>query len=65
MEALNKSLWRSGSRIRMRPAARVAYGRNVIDIDSEAEETCHQASPREPGFTAGIAASSGGRSSAA
>ena len=50
--------------IGMRPAARVADGGNMVDVDPETQVTAHQASPREPGLMAGMAASSGGRSSA-
>jgi hypothetical protein len=49
----------------MRPAPRVADGGNMVDVDPETQVTAHQASPREPGLMAGMAASSGGRASAA
>ena len=45
-------------------AARVADRRDVVDVDAEAEAGERQAL-RLPGFTAGMAASSGGSSSAA
>jgi hypothetical protein len=44
-------------------AARVPDGRDVIDVDAEAEAR-GQAAARLPGFTAGIDASSGGTESA-
>ena len=44
-------------------AARVPDGRDVIDVDAEAQLPGHAAA-RLPGFTAGIAASSGGTASA-
>jgi hypothetical protein len=44
-------------------AARVPDGRDVIDVDAEAKPVA-QAAARLPGFTAGIAASSGGTASA-
>jgi hypothetical protein len=43
----------------MTASARVPDRRDVIDIDAEAEFPGHAAA-RLPGFTAGIAASSGG-----
>ena len=50
-------------RIGMRPAARVPDGRDVVDVDAEAQLAGHAAA-RLPGLTAGIAASSLGKSSA-
>jgi hypothetical protein len=44
-------------------AARVPDGRDVIDVDAEAEARRHAAA-RLPGLTAGIAASSAGTASA-
>ena len=49
--------------IGMITAARVPDGRDMVDIDAEAERPCHAAA-RLPGLTAGIAASSGGTASA-
>ena len=49
--------------IRMCPAARVPDGRDMVDIDAEAEASGHAAA-RLPGLIGGIAASSGGTASA-
>ena len=46
----------------MIPAARIANGCYVIDVHTKAQQACHQARPLEPGFTASIAARSGGKS---
>jgi hypothetical protein len=54
---------RRADRIGMITAARVADGRDVIDIHSEAQAT-GQAAARLPGLIAGIDASSGGSASA-
>jgi hypothetical protein len=43
-------------------APRVPDGRDVVDIDAEAE-VARQAAARLPGLTAGMAASSGGTAS--
>ncbi len=53
---------RSLGRVGMHAAARVAHGRDVIDVHSEASaDECHF-KPRDPGLIAGSFASSGGRS---
>ena len=52
-------------RIGMIPAARVPDRRDMVDIDAEAEVTVHGQALRLPGFTASLAASSGGSSSGA
>jgi hypothetical protein len=44
-------------------AARVPDGRDMVDIDAEAESVA-QAAARLPGLTAGMAASSGGSAQA-
>ena len=61
---------RRADRIGVRAAARVADGRDVVDVDAEPQRS-HRivlspppASARLPGLTAGIAASSGGSASA-
>ena len=51
-------------RIGMLPAACVADGRDMVDIDPKAEAACH-VTARLPGLTASVAASSGGNSSGA
>ena len=67
---------RRADRIGTGTAARIAHGRDMIDIDAEPQR-CHRvpflrefeadqaapASARLPGLTAGTAASSGGRAS--
>ena len=50
-------------RVGIAGAARVADGRDMVDVDAQAEAT-RQAAALLPGLTAGIAASSGGRSAA-
>ena len=55
---------RRAHRIRMRPAPCIPDCRNVIDIDAQAQHG-QAFSPRLPGLVAGMAASSGGRSSGA
>ena len=55
---------RGAHRIGMVAAARVPDGRDVIDIDAEAEAMPRQAAARLPGLIAGIAARSGGTASA-
>ncbi len=59
---------RGADRIGKVAAARVPYGRDVIDIHAEPEyfgaQALGQAAARLPGLTAGIAASSGGTASA-
>ena len=54
---------RRADRIGMIAAARVPDGRDMVDIDAEAEGAGHAAA-RLPGLIAGIAASSGGSASA-
>ena len=55
---------RGADRVGMVAAARVADGRDMVDVDAEAEPGAHHAAARLPGLTAGIAASSGGSASA-
>ena len=55
---------RSAHRIGVIAAARVPYGRDMVDIDAEAKTRAHAAA-RLPGLMGGIAASSGGTSSTA
>ena len=55
---------RRAHRVGVRAAARVPDGRDMVDIDAEAESVA-QAAARLPGLTAGMAASSGGTASAA
>ena len=53
-------------RIGVIAAARVPDGRDMVDIDAEAQlSSCGHAAARLPGFIGGIAASSGGTASAA
>ena len=47
-------------RIGKRPAARIADGRDMVNVDAQPQP----GHAREPGLTAGIAASSGGSASA-
>ena len=54
---------RGTDRVGMIAAARVPYGRDMVDVDAEAQ-ALGQAAARLPGLTAGIAASSGGTASA-
>ncbi len=54
---------RRAHRVGMIAAARVPDGRDMVDIDAEAEPLGHAAA-RLPGLTAGIDASSGGSASA-
>ncbi len=54
---------RRAHRIGIARATRVAHRRDVIDVDAEAQRAAHTA--RLPGLIAGIAASSGGKASAA
>ena len=60
---------RGADGIRMIAAARVSYGRDMVDIDAEAKPALSwskgHAAARLPGLTAGIDASSGGSASAA
>ena len=55
---------RCSHRIGMVPAARISDGRDMVDVDGEAQRLGHAAT-RLPGFVVGIAASSGGSESAA
>jgi len=63
VRARMRRLNRRADRIGVRPAARVPDGRDMVDIDPEAERMGHGLA-RLPGLIAGIAASSGGTSSA-
>jgi hypothetical protein len=51
--------------IGMIPAARVPDRRDMVNVDPEAEVVRHAQAFRLPGFTASVAASSGGSSSGA
>ena len=55
--------YRGADRVGMVAAPRVPDGRDVVDIDAEAQLAGHVAA-RLPGFIAGMAASSGGTASA-
>ena len=61
--AASAARMRRAHRIGMIAAARVPDGRDVVDVDAEAE-AAGQAAARLPGLIAGIAASSGGSASA-
>ena len=56
---------RGAHRIGEIAAARIPDGRDMVDVDAEAERCCVMQAARLPGLTAGIAASSGGTESAA
>ena len=51
---------RGARRIGMRAAARVSNRRDMVDVQAQAERLRHQASPRLPGFMAGMRSISGG-----